>query len=73
MIVFSMHLYNSDEGHAWFHLYGTSRPCQECIESEKMQNEKFLLTVGHEPTAMRSEVWCSTNWAYRALDVSCYI
>ena len=35
--------------------------CQERVESEIIQNEKFLLKVGLEPTALRSEFWCSTN------------
>ena len=30
--------------------------CKERVESDKMQNEKFLLTVGFEPTALRYEV-----------------
>ena len=31
----------------------------------KMQNEKFLLTVGFELTVLRSEVWFSINWVNR--------
>ena len=39
---------------------------QERVESDKIQNEKFLPTVGFEPTTLRLEVWCSTDWASRA-------
>ena len=35
-------------------------------KKQKMQNEKFLLKVGLVATALRSEVWCHTNWANRA-------
>ena len=62
----SMHIHNPDGRHAWFHLYGTSRPVRSASEAKKIQNENFLPTVGLEPTTLRSQVWCSTNWASRA-------
>ena len=37
---------------------------QECVESEKMQDEKVLHTMGLEPTILRSEVWCCTNYRW---------
>ena len=40
--------------------------CQERVESDKIQNEKFLTTVGREPTALRFEVGRSTIWSNRA-------
>ena len=33
--------------------------CKERVESNKIQNEKFLPTVGLKPTTLRFEVWCS--------------
>ena len=39
--------------------------CQERVESDKIQNEKFLPRVELEPTTLRSAVWC--YWATRAL------
>ena len=30
------------------------------------------VTVGFEPITLRSEVWFSTNWANRGLDVTYY-
>ena len=36
--------------------------CQERIDNETMQKEKFF-TVGLEPTTLISEVWCSINLA----------
>ena len=55
MVILYMYLYmyTSDECYAWVHLYGTCWPAS----SDKMQNENCLLTVGFEPTALRSEVW----------------
>ena len=35
MIILSMHLYTSDECHAWFHLYGTSRPARSASKAKK--------------------------------------
>ena len=40
--------------------------CQERVESDKIQNEQFLPTVGLEPTTLSLEVWCSTYCASRA-------
>ena len=37
--------------------------CQERVESDKIQNENFLPTVGREPTTLRFLAWCSTDWA----------
>ena len=34
---------------------------QQRVESDKIQNEKFLLTVGLETSSLRFEVWCSTD------------
>ena len=36
----------SDECHAWFHLYGTSRPGRNVSKATKFKNEKFLPEVG---------------------------
>ena len=46
MIILSMYLYTSDKYHAWFYfgLPGAHR------KQKKMQNEKFLFTVGLEPS-----------------------
>ena len=41
--------------------------CQERVESDKIQNEKFLPTVGPEPTILRFVAWSSTDRATRAL------
>ena len=35
VIILSMHLYTSDECHAWFHLYGTSRPARSASKAKK--------------------------------------
>ena len=40
--------------------------CQERVESNKIQNEKFLPTVFLEPTTLGCEVGWSTDWASRA-------
>ena len=37
--------------------------CQEHVGIDKIQNEKFLPTVGLEPTTLRFQVWWSTDWA----------
>ena len=37
-----------DECHAWLHLYGASWAARS-TEEAKLQNEKFLSTVGFEP------------------------
>ena len=47
--------------------------CQESVQNDKIQNEKFLPTVGFEPTTLRFEVWCSTDWASRAWCKPCYL
>ena len=49
----------SDECHTWFHLFGLSWPAmswklRSAWIAKKRQNEKFLLTVGLEPTTLRS-------------------
>ena len=35
--------------------------CQERVESDKIQNEKYLPTVGLEPTTLRFQFLCSTD------------
>ena len=40
--------------------------CQKRVESDKIQHEKVLLTVGIKPRTLQFEVWCFTDWAYRA-------
>ena len=62
----SMHLYNSDGRHAWFHLHGTSRPDGSASEATKYKMKNSLSTVGLEPSTLRFQVWCSTYWASRA-------
>ena len=62
----SMHLYNSDGRHAWFHLHGTSRPDRSASEATKYKMKNSLFTMGLEPSALRFQVWCSTYWASRA-------
>ena len=62
----SMHLYNSDGRHAWFHLHGTSRPDRSASEATKYKMKNSLSTVGLEPSTLRFQVWCSTYWASRA-------
>ena len=42
-------------------LYGTSKPARNASKETKCKIKKFLLTLGPEPTSLRSEVWCSTN------------
>ena len=44
----------------------TSQPAKSALKAEKIQNEKFLPTVGLEPTTVRFQVWCSTDWASQA-------
>ena len=62
----SMHIYNSDGRHAWFHLHGASRPARSASEATKYKMKNFLSTLGLEPTTLRFKVWCSTDWASRA-------
>ena len=62
----SMHLYNSDGRHAWFHLHGTSRSDRSVSEATKYKMENSLSTVGLEPSTLRFQDWCSTYWASRA-------
>ena len=62
----SMHIYNSDGRHAWFHLHGASRPARSASEATKYKMKNFLSTVGLEPTTLWFKVWCSTDWASRA-------
>ena len=62
----SMHIYNSDGRHAWFHLHGASRPARSGSEATKYKMKNFLSIVGFEPTTLRFKVWCSTDWASRA-------
>ena len=59
----SMHLYNSDGRHAWFHLHGTSRPDRSASEATKYKMKNSLSTVGVETSTLRFQVWCSTYWA----------
>ena len=56
-----------DECHAWFHLYGTSRPARNASKTTKFRNEKFLPTSGLKPTTLRFVARCSTDWTNRAL------
>ena len=37
------------------------------VESDKIQNEKFLLTVGLEPTTLRFLAWCSAQALMKAV------
>ena len=46
----SMHLYNSDGRHAWFHLHGTSRPDRSLSAATKYKMKNSLSTVGLEPS-----------------------
>ena len=62
----SMHLYNSDGRHAWFHLHGTIRPARSTSEATKYKMKNPLSTVGLDPTTLRFQVWCSTDWPSRA-------
>ena len=62
----SMHLYNSDGRHAWFHLHGISRPDRSASEATKYKMKNSLSTVGLEPSTLRFQVWYSTYWASRA-------
>ena len=62
----SMHIYNSDGRHAWFHLHGTSRPDRSASEATKYKMKNSSSIVGLEPSALRFQVWCSTYWASRA-------
>ena len=62
----SMHIYNSDGRHAWFHLHGTSRPDRSASEATKYKMKNSLSTVGLEPSTLRFQVWRSTYWASRA-------
>ena len=62
----SMHIYNSDGRHAWFHLHGTSRPDRSASEATKYKMKNSLSIVGLEPSTLRFHVWCSTYWASRA-------
>ena len=62
----SMHIYNSDGRHAWFHLHGTSRPDRSASKATKYKMKNSLSTVGLEPSTLRFQVWCSTYWASRA-------
>ena len=39
MIILSMHLYTSNEYHAWFHLYGTKRPARSASKAKKCKME----------------------------------
>ena len=65
-IFLSLHLYNSDGRHAWFHLHGTSRPDRSTSEATKYKMKNSLSTVGLEPSTLRFQVWYSTYWASRA-------
>ena len=62
----SMHIYNSDGRHAWFHLHGTSRPDRSASEATKYKMKNSLSIVGLEPSTLRFQVWCCTYWASRA-------
>ena len=57
----------SDECHVCVYLYRTSTTCQRRIESDRIQNEKFLSTVGLELTTLTFVAWCSTDLATLAL------
>ena len=57
----------SHECHALFHLYGTSRPARNGFESDKIQNEKFLLTVGLGSSTLIFLACCSTDRVILAL------
>ena len=47
-------------------VHGTSRPVKECVESDKIQNEKFLPAVGVELTMLYRK-------SYPGFDESCPI
>ena len=66
----SMHLYTSDGRHAWFHLHGTSRPARSASEATKYKMKNSLSTVGLEPSTLIFQVWCSTDWASRAVHLN---
>ena len=50
----SMHIYNSDGRHAWFHLHGTSRPDRSASEATKCKMKNSLSIVGLEPSTLNA-------------------
>ena len=56
----------SDECHAWFHLYGTSRPARSTSKATKykMKNSCSPWDSNPQPWDL---AWCSADWATRAL------
>ena len=53
----SMHIYNSDGRHAWFHLHGTSRPDRSASEATKYKMKNSLSTVGLEPCNTKQYIY----------------
>ena len=65
MNILSMHLYTLNLGwtSCFISFVWDLSTCQECVESDIIQNEKLLPRVGLEPTTLRFDVWCSANWS----------
>ena len=71
-----MHIYNSDGRHAWFHLYGTSRPVRSASEAKKykMKNSCPQWDSNPQPWDRKSDalptelaglvVCCLFKWPY---------
>ena len=58
-----------DKCHAWFHLYGISRPAWSAWK-RNIQNEKFLSTVRLEPSILGFERIITWKWKWlRHLDL----
>ena len=72
----SMHIYNSDRGHAWFHLYGTRWPvrCASEAKKYKMKNSCPQWDSNPQPWYLKSDalptelaglvVCCLFKWPY---------
>ena len=56
-IIFPLHLYTSDECHAWFHLYGTSRPARSASKAKKckMKNVCSQWDSNPQPWGLKSD------------------
>ena len=50
--------------HDWLHLHGLTRPVRSA--NRKLQNEKFMPTMGFEPGTFRIRSERATRWAIRA-------
>ena len=46
MVILSMHLYTSDDSHAWFHLHDTRRPASNASKAKKKAKWKILAPSG---------------------------